>query len=196
MPSQILRSIERRRARRAISPESVPPETVDTLLRAAHLAPSCFNHQPWRFVVVDAPAALTRVNAAMSAGNYWTKTAPVIIAVASRRDLDCALSDRRDYFLFGCGIAVGNLMAQATEIGLIAHPIAGYKPSAVKEALGIPEEYVLITLIIVGRPGDDAGLSEAHRAVEREPRDRRPLQDVVSWNRFAFDDPAPADQMP
>lgn len=82
-------------------------EEVLFLVRAAHLAPSCFNNQPWRFVVVDDPKALAPVKAAMPGGNYWAKPAPVLIAVTSKRDLDCKLSDRRGYFLFGCGMAAG-----------------------------------------------------------------------------------------
>jgi len=188
----ILRPIEARRARRALSDEPIAREAVETLLRAAHLAPSCFNSQPWRLIAVDGPAALDAVRAALPDGNYWAKPAPLVIAVASRKDLDCALSDRRDYFLFGCGMAVGNLMIQATAMGLVAHPIAGYKPAAVKEALGIPAEYVLITLVIVGYPSDDlGGLSEKHRAIEVGPRERKPLDAVASWNRFAFEDPPP-----
>ncbi|MCX6098800.1 MAG: nitroreductase family protein [Candidatus Bipolaricaulota bacterium] len=185
----LLSSIESRRARRALSPEPVSREVLGTLLQAAHLAPSCNNSQPWRLIVVDEPEALAQVKEALSGGNYWAKQAPVIIAVASRQDLDCALGDRRDYFLFGCGMAVGNLMIQATELGLVAHPIAGYKPEVAKAALRIPEDYVLITLVIVGRPGDPATLSDKHREIEQGPRVRRPLETVVAWNRFAFDDP-------
>ena len=184
-------AIEARRARRALSTAPVSREEVETLLRAAHLAPSCNNTQPWRFVVVDEPATLEKVKAALPGGNYWAKPAPVILAVASRRDLDCTLSDRRDYFLFGCGMAVGNLMIQATSMGLIAHPIGGYKPEEVKAALGVPAEYVLITLVIVGRPGDPATLSEKHRAIELGPRERRPLETVAAWNWFEFEDPLP-----
>jgi len=184
-------AIETRRARRALSTAPVSREEVETLLRAAHLAPSCNNSQPWRFVAVDEPAVLAQVKEALPGGNYWAKPAPVILAVASRRDLDCMLSDRRDYFLFGCGMAVGNLMIQATSMGLIAHPIAGYKPEQVKIALGIPVDYTLITLVIVGRPGDPSTLSDKHRAIELGPRDRRPLKAVASWNRFEFKDPAP-----
>jgi nitroreductase len=184
-------AIETRRARRALSTAPVSREEVETLLRAAHLAPSCNNSQPWRFVAVDEPAVLAQVKEALPGGNYWAKPAPVILAVASRRDLDCMLSDRRDYFLFGCGMAVGNLMIQATSMGLIAHPIGGYKPEEVKIALGIPVDYTLITLVIVGRPGDPSTLSDKHRAIELGPRDRRPLEAVVSWNRFEFQDPAP-----
>ena len=178
--------IETRRARRALSTEPVSEEEVLLLIRAAHLAPSCFNNQPWRFVVVDDRKTLDAVKAAMPGGNDWTKPAPVILAVTSQRDLDCKLSDRRDYFLFDCGMAVGMLMVQAVSMGLIAHPIAGYNPATVKEVLGIPEEYVLITLVIVGHPGDPATLSEGHRRIELGPRERKPLEAVVSRNRFEF----------
>ncbi len=185
-------AIETRRARRALSTASVSRQEVDLLLRAAHLAPSCNNSQPWRFVAVDAPEVLEKVKAALPGGNYWAKPAPVILAVASRRDLDCTLSDRRDYFLFGCGMAVGNLMIQAATMGLIAHPIGGYRPEEVKPALGIPADYTLITLVIIGRPGDPSTLSDKHRAIELGPRDRKPLEAVASWNRFEVQEPAPS----
>ncbi|MDD4903891.1 MAG: nitroreductase family protein [Candidatus Bipolaricaulis sp.] len=188
--TNLVPAIEKRRAKRALSTVPVSRDEVALLLRAAHLAPSCNNSQPWRFVAVDAPDRLERVKAALPGGNYWAKPAPVILAVASRRDLDCTLSDRRDYFLFGCGMAVGNLMIQATAMGLIAHPIGGYKPEEVKVALGIPADYTVITLVIVGRPGDPAMLSDKHRATELGPRDRKPLEAVVSWNRFEVQGPA------
>ena len=175
-----------RRAKRALSTEPVSQQDVDLLIQAAHLAPSCFNSQPWRFVVIDEEETLAAVKDAMPKGNYWTAPAPVIIAVASHRDLDCALSDNRDYFLFGCGLAVGNLLIQATQMGLVAHPIAGYNPVKVKEILEIPEDYTLIALVIVGRPGDVSQLSEQHRKTELGPRDRKPLSEVASRNRFAF----------
>jgi len=178
--------IDARRAKRALSNESVSKQDIDQLIRAAHLAPSCFNSQPWRFVVIDDPQTLQAVKDAMPKGNYWTKPAPVIIAVTSQRDLDCTLSDDRDYFLFGCGMAIGNLMIQATQMDLVAHPIAGYNPLKVKEILGIPEDYTLITLVIVGRPGDVSDLSEQHREVELGPRDRKPLSEVLARNRFSF----------
>jgi len=175
-----------RRARRALTTEPVTRQEIETLIGAAHLAPSCFNSQPWRFVAIDDAETLTGVKAAMPGGNYWTNPALAIIAVVSRPALDCQLSDKRDYYLFGCGMAVGNLMIQATQMGLIAHPIAGYKPVKVKEILEIPEDWVLITLVIIGRPGDPKMLSEKHREIELGPRDRKPLERVMNWNRFTF----------
>ncbi|MCD5417123.1 nitroreductase family protein [Candidatus Bipolaricaulota bacterium] len=176
--------IVERRAKRALSAEPVCAEEIGLLIEAAHLAPSCFNSQPWRFIVIDDKEKLAAIKETMPKGNYWTAPAPVIIAIASQRDLDCKLSDERDYFLFGCGMAAGNLMIQATEMGLIAHPIAGYNPTKVKEILKVPADYVLITLIIVARPGDPVNLSEDHRAIELGERDRKPLIEVMARNRF------------
>lgn len=175
--------IQARRARRALANRPVPESAILALLEAAHLAPSCFNNQPWRLVVATGEA-LEELKEALTGGNYWARRAPAMIAVASQRDLDCKLSDGRDYFLFGCGMAVGFLMLQATQMGLIAHPIAGYDPAKVKEALGIPDDYVVIALVVLGWPGDPAVLSDKHRELESSPRDRKPLSEVAFWNRF------------
>jgi len=188
MTASINEHIEARRAKRALSTKPVSQKEVKLLIQAAHLAPSCFNSQPWRLVVIDDPQILQAVKETMPKGNYWTAPAPVIIAVTSQRDLDCTLSDHRDYFLFGCGMAVGNLMIQATQMNLIAHPIAGYNPVKVKEILGIPDDYTLITLVIIGRSGDVSQLSDQHREIELGPRDRKPLAEVMARNRYTFSD--------
>ena len=58
-------------------------------MTAATYAPSCFNNQSWRFMVVTNDEALTKVHGALSSGNYWVKKAPVIVVVATKPDLDC-----------------------------------------------------------------------------------------------------------
>ena len=141
-------------------------------------------------IAVDNQETLDAVKAGLTKGNSWAEPSPLIIAFASRRDLDCQIPDGREYFLFGCGLAAMNLMLQATEMGLVAHPIAGYRQAEVKTALGVPDDCTVITLVIVGHPSDDlSGLSETHRAAETSERDRRPIKSVVSWNGFEFDDP-------
>ena len=183
--SEILSVIERRKARRAISNRPIAREAIEILLEAAHVAPSCANNQPWRFVAADDPEVLDRVKEHLAGGNYWAKPSPVIIALASRPELDCQIPDGRAYYAFGCGMAAMNLMLQATDLGLIAHPIAGFKQKPIKEVLGIPEDTTLIALIVLGHPAETANaLSEKHRTEEIAPRTRRPLSKVVSWNRF------------
>jgi nitroreductase len=70
------------------------------------------------------------------------------------------------------------MMLQATELGLIAHPIAGYDPLMVKKNLNIPDDYVLITLVNIGYPGTDAStLSEKQIEVETRRPERKPIGD-------------------
>lgn len=88
-----------------------------------------------------------------------------------------------------------NYQLQAVEEGLVAHPIAGFDPAAAKLALGIPEAAVLMTLIVLGWPGDKSGLSEKHLASEDSERVRKPIEDVAAFDRWGERlDPKPAMQ--
>jgi len=186
---EIMAEIIARRAYRALKSEPIPRSDIELMVQAAHLAPSCFNYQPWRFVAVDDPGVLSQIHAMLGSTNNWMRHSPVIIAVASHRDLDCKSSDNRDYFLFGCGMAVGFLMLQATRMGYVAHPVAGYKPLLVMPLLKIPLDYTLITLVNVGRHGGDMTLlDEEQKEQETGPRIRRPLESVFSWNEFRMPD--------
>jgi len=76
--------------------------------------------------VVRTKENLDKLHSTLSGGNYWMKQAPVMIVVYTDDELGCQLSDRRNYSLFDTGTAVGLLLAQATQMGLVAHPVAGY----------------------------------------------------------------------
>lgn len=178
-------AIRTRRALRVLSDRSIGKEAVNSLVEAARLAPSCFNNQPWHFIFAQGEPALSSVKDALPSGNNWATRAPLIIAVAARRDDDCKLSNGRDYFLFDCGLSVSQLILRAVELGLIAHPIAGYDPGLVKEALRIPEDHVVIALIVCGHRGDDDSLlSEKQKEIEPERPERNPIDEdffLDSW---------------
>ena len=184
--SKLLHEINERRAKRAMSEKEIPAEMTARFMTAATYAPSCFNKQSWRFLVATENAALGKIHSALTDANYWVKKAPVIVAVATKPDLDCQLNDRRDYALFDCGLAVENLILQAYKEGLYAHPLAGFDPLIVKEAFEIPEEYIVITLVAIGYPGDDSHLNEKHGTLEHSPRDRKLEAEVISYNRWSF----------
>ena len=75
---------------------------------------------------------------------------------------------------------------RATELGLVAHPIAGYSPKKTKEILDIPEEYKVITLIIVGKHSEEISpiLSEKQVEWEKKRPERLSLEKVAFFNRF------------
>ncbi|MEJ2136672.1 MAG: nitroreductase family protein [Desulfofustis sp.] len=186
MMNGLLKEIDERRARRALKSEKIDDAAVQRIMTAATYAPSCFNSQPWRFMVVSEGEALARLHESLSAGNYWAKKAPLMIVLATKMEFDAKLSDNRDYALFGCGLAAANLMLQATNEGLYAHPMAGFDPLVVKEAFGIPDEYIIITLIAVGYPGSLEGLSDKHVASEKSERSRKPEAEVICRQQWSF----------
>jgi len=117
-------AIEKRRAYRAIEPVDVTDELIRDLAYHASLAPSCYNNQPWRFVFVKSRGKLEELFGMLSSGNGWAKNASLIVAVYSMRDYDCVIKER-EYYLFDTGMAVALMILRATELGLVAHPIAG-----------------------------------------------------------------------
>ena len=83
-------------------------------------------------------------------------------------------------------MAVEAMILCATELGLVAHPIAGFNPDKTKEILGIPEEMDVITLIIMGKHSEKINpvLSEKQIEAEKKRPERKPLSEFVSLNRY------------
>jgi nitroreductase len=183
---ELIHEINIRRAKRALSDKKIPDEIIHRLMNAATFAPSCFNNQSWRFLVVTDDESLNKIHDALSKGNYWVKKAPAVVVVATKLEFGCQLSDRRDYALFDCGLATENLMLQGFKEGLYAHAIAGFDPFKIKAAFHIPDEYIVITLVAVGYPGDDGSLSDKHRELEHSPRDRRSQSEVICYNSWGL----------
>jgi nitroreductase/peroxiredoxin len=179
----ISRTISLRRARRSFREEKVPRKDIERLIKAAHLAPSCFNKQPWRFVAVDDIETLEKLHKFIPEGNNWMYKAPVLLIVYSRQEDDCDLSDKRSYYLFDTGLAVGMMLTQATKMGLLAHPVAGFKPKKFKKTLDLPDDYVLITVIAVGYQGESSLLDEKSQKGEITGRKRAPVESVFSWHK-------------
>jgi len=181
----VKQAIHTRRAYRSLEPVEITAKLIRDLAESAQLAPSCFNNQPWRFVFVHAPQVLEQLHGAMSKGNQWVEAASMIIAVFSNQELDCRIQGK-EYYLFDTGIATAFIILRATELGLVAHPIAGYREDAVKEILDIPEEMRVITLVVVGKHSETVGplLTEEQAAGERERPERLPLEEFAYANSF------------
>lgn len=181
----VRQAIRQRRAYRSLDPVPITEALVKDLAEAVSLTPSCFNNQPWRFVFAYERQVLESLWEGLSRGNAWMKAASILVAAFSKRDLDCVVRGR-EYYLFDLGMATAFLILRATELGLVAHPVAGFDEGHVKEVLGIPEEMTVITLIAVGRHSDTISpvLSEKQVGWEQERPERLPLDDIAFHNRY------------
>ena len=182
----VKKAIEKRRAYRSLDPVDITKETIKDLAESASLSCSCFNKQPWNFVFVHNEEKLKEMRAALSKGNEWAYHASMIIAVFSKKELDCVVKER-EYFLFDTGLSVGMMVLRATELGFVAHPIAGFDEDKAKEILNIPKEMRLITLIIVGRHSDEIKneLSKDMAKGEKQRPPRKSLEEFVWFDEYS-----------
>lgn len=181
----VTRAIHERRAYRSLDPVEIADELVRDLALHAQLAPTCNNNQPARFVFVRDRAALEALRPAFSRGNAWCHAASLVIAVCCEKEADCVIRDR-EYYLFDTGMQTALLILRATELGLVAHPIAGFDPAKVREALGIPETMTVVTLVNIGRHSStiSPALSEKQIEAEKKRPERLPLEQVAFFDRY------------
>jgi len=180
--------IKKRRAFRSLEPVAITKDLINDLALHAQLAPTCFNNQPARFVFVYDPGQLEMLKPAFSPGNEWCYAASMVVAVFSKKDMDCIIRDR-EYYLFDSGMQVAFLILRATELGLVAHPIAGYSPKKVREVLNIPDEFNVISLIIVGKKAESINpvLSEKQVEAEKNRPERLPINKIMFLNRYELE---------
>jgi nitroreductase len=178
-------AIQNRRAYRSLDPVEITQDLIRDLASYAQLSASCNNNQPWRFVFVYEPEMLKNMHEALSKGNEWAQRASMIIVVLSKKEYDCIIGERV-YHQFDTGMATAFLILRATELGLVAHPIAGYSPKKTREILGIPDDLEVITLINVGKHATTIYpiLSEKQAAIEKKRPERFPLEKFVFLNRY------------
>jgi nitroreductase len=178
--------IESRRAYRAIEKVEITKMLIHDLAKHAQLSASCFNYQPWNYVFVYDEEVLDKAFETLKESNKWAKNASMIIAVFSRKDLDCVIGTSREYYLFDTGMATAYMILRGTELGLVMHPIAGYSHSKIKAVLEMPEDMTVITLIVVGRKGTDTSLlSEKQIETEKKRPARKLMEEFVYLNKYS-----------
>lgn len=178
-------AIHARRAYRSLQPAEITRDIVEDLARHAQLSTSCNNNQPWRYVFVYERGKLEEMFEALTGGNAWAKQSSMIIAAFSKPDDDCQVRTR-EYHQFDLGMATATLILRATELDLVAHPIAGFSPKKTRAILEIPDEYSVLTLIIVGKKMQEIHPSLSENQIERELKrpERKPLEEWAYHNTY------------
>jgi nitroreductase len=175
---------------RAFSDRAVEPEKLLSLLEAARWAPSSYNHQPWSFIVATKDDA-TEYNRLLSTlvefNQGWAKNAPVLILTVAKIRTDDGKTNRHAFH--DVGLALENLILQATSLGLFAHQIGGFNPETAREIYQIPEGYEPATVVTVGYPGDPQNLPDGLRDRELAPRTRKPLTEFVFTEKWGHTSP-------
>ncbi len=180
----LLPALTGRRATRAFAATPVNPGALDLLCRAVSIAPSHGNTQPTRILVPSTARQQQELLDALSEGNRsWAGTAPLLFALAAVPSHDRLAQDRdgteRELWAFHAGIALGNLLAQGTAMGLVVHPMAGFDEPSVRAVFSAPGDVRIMTVIAAGYPGDPGALPTDLQQREAAPQERLPLERLV-----------------
>jgi nitroreductase len=173
--------LERRWSPRAFSDRPVEPEKLLGIFEAARWAASSNNEQPWAFLVATQQEpknfeALLDVLVEFNRG--WANRAPVLILTLAHAQFEKDGRPNRHGF-YDLGQAAANLALQATAVGLLAHPMAGFNVEAARERFAVPAGWEPASVIALGYPGDPDSLTEKLRLRETAPRHRKPLEQFV-----------------
>jgi nitroreductase len=155
-----------RHSHRKYKPDPVPRDVIEKIVNAGRLAATARNVQPWHFVVVTDEKMRKRLVEINDYGDFIAE-APVCIVV---------LCEDTKYYLEDGSVATQNILLAAEALGLGACWVAGdKKPYADKivKLVGAPGNKKLVSQVAVGYSADTA---------ERRPK--RPLNDVLHWEKF------------
>lgn len=162
------------RAVRDYTPDPIPDEVLRDILEVGRWSGSASNVQGTELVVVRDPQIKQRMS---GLGARPAAGAVVVLVVVTPGD-----SERRDLEVFDNGRLVERLLLAAKAHGLGSN-IATLKedgPDVIKEALGIPSEKRIWTVVTLGY-ADEA----AHKARPKSPTaGRKPAENFVHWDRY------------
>ena len=181
--------VRQRWSPRAFDPDRpVARDELMKLFEAARWAPSSFNAQPWRFIVLEREThadVWQRVLHTLSPRNQsWAAAAPVLVVIVVSATPGQATTSNPIAW-YDVGQAVATMSLQATAQGLGLRQMEGFNRDRARQELSIPDGYQLPAIIAVGYVGDpDALAHEPHREAERQPRRRKKVDEFVSFGQL------------
>jgi nitroreductase len=183
-----LNTLEAIRARRAIKhfdpQHKISPEQERQLLEATILAPTSFNIQHWRFVILRDPALRAQIRSEL--GNNQAQITDASLLVLFTADLKAWQKEPQRYWVHApeevaqllvgwmgpfhegrewlqrdeaqrsIGMAMQTLMLAAQELGYQSCPMIGFDIERVAELVGLPADHVLGPMVAIGRGTQEA----------------------------------------
>lgn len=161
---------------RAFDPnKSVQHDDLIALLEAARWAPSCFNDQPWRFIVcvkADDEAAWQNALGVIAEKNQlWAKNAPILMLSVAMANFNHNGKPNR-WAMYDTGAASVSLCFQANALGLIVHQMGGFDADKARQVFKLPDGCTPMAMMAVGYQAEAETLVEDFQDGERSGRSR------------------------
>lgn len=165
----------------------IDKQTIDALLEASRWAPSCFNDQPWRFLVCNKSSdtrAWEKLLGSLGEKNQlWAQNAPILILTVAMQDF--AHNDKPNrWSSYDTGAASMSLCLQATAMGLITHQMGGFDAEKCRQLFNLPDNCTPMSVIAVGYQAPAEQLNSELMQTELKERSRKPLEDLFYFGAW------------
>ncbi|WP_296619110.1 nitroreductase family protein [Marivirga sp.] len=183
--------IKKRKSPVAFSEQEVTKDQLNQIFEATRWAASCFNEQPWRFIIAtkDQKDLYSRVLNGLNPHNQnWAQNAPVLMLTFAKKTFEMNGKPNMHSW-HDLGLAVGNMSAQATAMGLYLHQMAGIVRDNIQNDFDIPDDYEIVSGIALGYKMDLENVPEELKARETKERTRKSLSEIVfdqDWGKSSF----------
>jgi nitroreductase len=165
---------------RAFDPDkTVAHEDLVALLEAGRWAPSCFNDQPWRYIVCVKAADETVWRNALGVlaekNQLWAKNAPVLMLSVAMANFNHNGRPNR-WSMYDTGAATVSLCLQANALGLVVHQMGGFDADKARRVFRLPDDCTPMAMMAVGYQAEAKTLADDFQDAERAERSREPLR--------------------
>lgn len=163
------------------SSQKIENEKLVSLFEAARWAPSSYNEQPWRFIVgiKNQDESYAKLfDCLVEANQYWAKFAPVLVMSLAKRTSTVTGKPNR-FAQHDTGMAVGNLLAQATSLGLYVHQMGGYSITKAKEHFDLNDDLEPMAIMAIGYKGEIELFPDDLQDREKKERLRKGLDEIL-----------------
>ena len=178
--------IAQRWSPRAFDSKLVEPEKLAQLFEAARWASSCFNDQPWAFVVAtkdDTVNYQKMLECLVPANVVWAQVAPVLGLVVAQKNFKHN-GKPNAWGEYDAGQAAATLVLQATALNLVVHQMGGFDAVKAIATFNIPETAKPVAAIAIGYEGKSSDLSLELQEREKAARSRQPLTSFVFTGKW------------
>ena len=152
VPAGLHEVIRSRWSPKYFSDRPVEPEKLRALFEAARWAASCFNEQPWRFIVATKadPEGFAKVlSLLMEKNQEWAKTAWAIGFSAGKKTFSHNGAPNR-FGVHDTGAATANLATEGTARGLRTHFMGGFDAQRARTEFHVPDDFEIGAAFAIG----------------------------------------------
>lgn len=142
----ILDIAKQRFSARAYLDKEIPQDVLDTILEAAHVAPSAANQQPVRLLVVKSDEAKEKL---AKGANIYNAPVAVIVCADSTKSWQRPYDGKKSTDI-DASIITDHMMLTATELGLGSIWICFFEPDVVKKEFNFPANLEPINILALG----------------------------------------------